>query len=142
MDNKIIPEEIRFLTKEDILHLCDEAQKATALGKLAAISLENIVSILDERATDFYNEAVYYSSERKKWFLFKIAAALLCIIFCPKLPVSHILFWINIGFLAVGFIGENYAKKLFLYYKYKHSKIFEILEMINKALGLGDPQKA
>lgn len=142
MDNKIIPEEIRFLTKEDILNLCDEAQKPTALGKLAAISLENIVSILDKKATDFYNEALYYSGERKKWFLFKIAAALLCIIFCPKLPVSHILFWINLGFLAVGFIGANYAKKLFFYYKDKHSKIFEILAMINKALNIGDPQKA
>lgn len=142
MDNKIIPEEIRFLTKKDLLNLCDEAQKPTALGKLAAISLENIVSILDEKATDFYNEALYYDGERKKWFLFKLAAIILCIIFCPKIPISHILFWMNLGLLAVGFIGANYAKKLFFYYKDKHSKIFEILAMIHKALNVEDTKEA
>jgi len=139
--DKITPE-IKFLTKEDILNLCDEAQKPTALGKLAAISLENIVSILDKKATDFYNEALYYSGERRKWFLFKLAAAIICMIFCPRIPVSHILFWINLGFLAVGFIGANYTKKLFFYYKDKHSKIFEILAMINKALGVEDIKEA
>ena len=139
--DKITPE-IKFLTKEDILNLCDEAQKPTALGKLAAISLENIVSILDKKATDFYNEALYYNGERRKWFLFKLAAAILCIIFCQKIPVSHILFWINLLFLAVGFIGTNYTKKLFFYYKDKHSKIFEILAMINKALGVEDTKEA
>lgn len=140
-DNKITPE-LKFLTKDDILALCDEAQKPTALGKLAAISLENIVSILDKKATDFYNEAVYYSGERRKWFLFKLAAAILCIIFCPKIPVSHILFWINLLFLVVGFISVNYTKKLFFYYKNKHSKIFEILAMVNKALNNEDMQKS
>ncbi len=139
--DKITPE-FKFLTKEDLLNLCDEAQKPTAMGKLAAISLENIVSILDKKATDFYNEAVYYDSERKKWFLFKLAAAILCMVFCPKIPVSHILFWMNLGFLAVGFIGANYAKKLFFYYKDKHSKIFEILAMINKALNVKDTKEA
>lgn len=139
--DKITPE-FKFLTKEDLLNLCDEAQKPTALGKLAAISLENIVSILDKKATDFYNEAVYYGNERRKWFIFKLAAAILCIIFCPKIPVSHILFWINLLFLAVGFIGANYTKKLFFYYKDKHSKIFEILAMIHKALNVGDTKEA
>lgn len=139
--DKITPE-FKFLTKEDLLNLCDEAQKPTALGKLAAISLENIVSILDKKATDFYNEAVYYDGERRKWFLFKLAAAILCIIFCPKIPVSHILFWINLLFLVVGFIGANYTKKLFFYYKDKHSKIFEILAMIHKALNVEDTKEA
>lgn len=139
--DKITPE-FKFLTKEDLLNLCDEAQKPTALGKLAAISLENIVSILDKKATDFYNEAVYYGNERRKWFLFKLAAAILCIIFCPKIPVSHILFWINLLFLVVGFIGANYTKKLFFYYKDKHSKIFEILAMIHKALNVEDTKEA
>ena len=136
---KIVPD-LKFLTKEDLLNLCDEAQKPTELGKLAVISLENIVSILDKKATEFYNEAVYYSGERRKWFLFKLAAAILCIIFCPKIPVSHILFWINLLFLVVGFIGVNYTKKLFFYYKDKHSKIFEMLAMINKALNNEDTQ--
>ena len=139
--DKITPE-FKFLTKEDLLNLCDEAQKPTALGKLAAISLENIVSILDKKATDFYNEAVYYDGERRKWFIFKLAAAILCIIFCPKIPVSHILFWINLLFLVVGFIGANYTKKLFFYYKDKHSKIFEILAMIHKALNVEDTKEA
>lgn len=139
--NKITPE-LKFLTKEDILNLCDEAQKPTALGKLAAISLENIVSILDKKATDFYNEALYYDGERRKWFLFKLAAAIICMIFCPRIPISHILYWINLGFLAVGFIGASRAKKLFFYYKNKHSKIFEILAMINKALGVEDTKEA
>ena len=139
--DKITPE-FKFLTKEDLLNLCDEAQKPTALGKLAAISLENIVSILDKKATDFYNEALYYNSERRKWFLFKLAAAILCIIFCPKIPVSHILFWINLLFLVVGFIGVNYTKKLFFFYKNKHSKIFELLAMINKALNNEDTQES
>lgn len=139
--DKITPE-FKFLTKEDLLNLCDEAQKPTALGKLAAISLENIVSILDKKATEFYNEAVYYGNERRKWFIFKLAAAILCIIFCPKIPVSHILFWINLLFLVVGFIGANYTKKLFFYYKDKHSKIFEILAMIHKALNVEDTKEA
>ena len=139
--DKITPE-FKFLTKEDLLNLCDEAQKPTALGKLAAISLQSIVAILDKKATDFYNEAVYYSGERRKWFLFKLAAAILCIIFCPKIPVSHILFWINLGFLAIGFIGASYTKKLFFSYKDKHSKIFEILVMMNKALNIEDPKEA
>lgn len=138
---KIVPD-LKFLTKEDLLNLCDEAQKPTALGELAAISLQSIVAILDKKATDFYNEAVYYSGERRKWFLFKLAAAILCIIFCPKIPVSHILFWINLGFLAVGFIGVNYTKKLFFYYKDKHSKIFEMLAMIKKALNVEDSKEA
>ena len=138
---KIVPD-LKFLTKEDLLNLCDEAQKPTALGELAAISLQNIVAILDKKATDFYNEAVYYSGERRKWFLFKLAAAILCIIFCPKIPVSHILFWINLLFLVVGFIGVNYTKKLFFYYKDKHSKIFEMLAMINKVLGTEDTKEA
>ena len=119
-----------------------EAQKPTELGKLAAISLENIVSILDKKAIEFYNEAVYYGCERKKWFLFKLAAAIICVIFCPRLPVSHILFWINLGLLVVGFIGASYTKKLFFYYKNKHSKIFEILAMMIKALNIEDPKKA
>lgn len=139
--DKITPK-FKFLTKEDLLNLCDEAQKPTALGKLAVISLQSIVAILDKKATDFYNEAVYYSGERRKWFLFKLAAAILCIIFCPKIPVSHILFWINLGFLAIGFIGASYTKKLFFYYKDKHSKIFEILAMMIKALNIEDPKKA
>ena len=139
MMEKIVPD-LKFLTKEDLLNLCDEAQKPTALGKLAAISLQSIVTILDKKATDFYNEAVYYSGERRKWFLFKLAAAILCIIFCPKIPVSHILFWINLLFLVVGFIGVNYTKKLFFSYKDKHSKIFEILVMMNKAINNGDTQ--
>ena len=138
---KIVPD-LKFLTKEDLLNLCDEAQKPTALGKLAAISLQSIVAILDKKATDFYNEAVYYSGERRKWFLFKLAAAILCIIFCPKIPVSHILFWINLLFLVVGFIGVNYTKKLFFYYKDKYSKIFEMLAMINKALNNEDTQES
>ena len=96
-DNKITPE-LKFLTKDDILALCDEAQKPTAMGKLAAISLENIVSILDKKATDFYNEAIYYSKERKRWLAYKIAAAIVCLIFLPRIPISHILFWINLGF--------------------------------------------
>ena len=137
--DKITPE-IKFLTKEDLLNLCDEAQKPTALGKLAAISLESIVAILDKKATDFYNEAVYYSSERRKWFLFKLAAAILCIIFCPKIPVSHILFWINLGFLVIGLIGASYTKKLFFAYKNKQSKILEILTMMIKALNNEDIQ--
>ena len=139
--DKIAPE-LKFLTKEDILNLCNEAQKPTELGKLAAISLENIVAILDKKATDFYNEAVYYSGERRKWFLFKLAAAILCIIFCPKIPVSHILFWINLGILVIGFIGASYTKKLFFYYKNKQSKIFEILAMMIKALNIEDPKEA
>lgn len=139
--DKITPE-IKFLTKEDLLNLCDEAQKPTALGKLAAISLENIVSILDKRATDFYNEALYYDSERRKWFLFKLAAAIICMVFCPRIPISNILYWINLGFLAVGFIGASYTKKLFFYYKNKHLKIFEILAMINKVLGTEDTKEA
>lgn len=139
--DKITPE-IKFLTKEDILNLCDEAQKPTALGKLAAISLENIVSILDKKSTDFYNEALYYSGERRKWFLFKLVAAIICMIFCPRIPINHILYWINLGFLAVGFIGANYTKKLFFYYKDKHSKIFEILAMIKKALNVEDSKEA
>lgn len=138
---KIVPD-LKFFTKEDLLNLCDEAQKSTALGKLAAISLQSIVAILDKKATDFYNEAVYYSGERRKWFLFKLAAAILCIIFCPRIPISYILYWINLGFLAVGFIGASRAKKLFFYYKNKHSKIFEILAMINKALGVEDVKEA
>lgn len=138
--DKITPE-LNFLTKEDILNLCDEAQKPTELGKLAAISLENIVSILDKKAIDFYNEAVYYGNERKKWFLFKIITAIICIIFCPRLPVSHILFWINLGFLAIGFIGASYTKKLFFYYKNKQSKIFEILTVMVKALNIEDSKK-
>lgn len=138
---KIVPD-LKFLTKEDLLNLCDEAQKPTALGKLAAISLQSIVAILDKKATDFYNEAVYYSGERRKWFLFKLAAVILCIIFCPKIPVSHILFWINLLFLVVGFIGVNYTKKLFFYYKDKYSKIFEMLAMINKALNNEDTQES
>ena len=139
--DKITPE-FKFLTKEDLLNLCDEAQKPTELGKLAVISLQSIVEILDKKATDFYNEAVYYSGERRKWFLFKLAAAILCIIFCPKIPVNHILFWINLLFLVVGFIGVNYTKKLFFYYKNKHSKIFEMLAMINKALNNEDTQES
>ena len=139
--DKITPE-FKFLTKEDLLNLCNEAQKPTELGKLAVISLENIVLILDKKATEFYNEAVYYSGERRKWFLFKLAAAILCIIFCPKIPASHILFWINLLFLVVGFIGVNYTKKLFFYYKNKHSKIFEMLAMINKALNNEDTQES
>ena len=139
MMEKIVPD-LKFLTKEELLNLCDEAQKPTTLGKLAAISLQSIVSILDKQATDFYNEAVYYGNERKKWFLFKIIAAIICMIFCPKFPVSHIFFWINLGFLAVGFICENYTKKLFFSYKDKHSKIFEILVMMNKAINNGDTQ--
>lgn len=138
---KIVPD-LKFFTKEDLLNLCDEAQKPTTLGKLAAISLQSIVAILDKKATDFYNEAVYYSGERRKWFLFKLAAAILCIIFCPKIPVSHILFWINLLFLVIGFIGVNYTKKLFFYYKDKHSKIFEMLVMINKALNNEDTQES
>lgn len=137
---KIVPD-LKFLTKEDLLNLCDEAQKPTTLGKLAAISLQSIVAILDKKATDFYNEALYYSTERRKWFLFKIITAIICIIFCPRLPVSHILFWINLGFLAIGFIGASYTKKLFFYYKDKHSKIFEILAMMIKALNIEDPKK-
>lgn len=133
--DKITPE-LKFLTKEDLLNLCDEAQKPTALGELAAISLNAIVSILDKKATDFYNEAVYYGNERKKWFLYSIAATIVCIIFCPKIPVNHILFWINLGLLVAGIIGAKHAKKLFFYYKDKHSKIFEILAMINKALNI------
>lgn len=138
---KIVPD-LKFFTKEDLLNLCDESQKPTALGKLAAISLQSIVAILNKKATDFYNEAVYYSGERRKWFLFKLAAAILCIIFCPKIPVSHILFWINLLFLVIGFIGVNYTKKLFFYYKDKHSKIFEMLAMINKALNNEDTQES
>lgn len=138
-DNKITPE-LKFLTKDDILALCDEAQKPTAIGKLAAISLENIVSILDKKATDFYNEAVYYDGERKKWFLFKLAAAILCIVFSPKIPISHILFWLNLGLLAVGFIGANYAKILFNYYTDKHNKVFQIISMIHKALHVGETE--
>ena len=138
-DNKITPE-LKFLTKDDILALCDEAQKPTAMGKLAAISLENIVSILDKKATDFYNEAVYYDGERKKWFLFKLAAAILCIVFSPKIPISHILFWLNLGLLAVGFIGANYAKTLFNYYTDKHNKVFQIISMIHKALHVGETE--
>src|SRR5574344_884902 len=95
MMEKIVPD-LKFLTKEDLLNLCDEAQKPTALGKLAAISLQSIVAILDKQATDFYNEALYYSGERRKWFLFKLAAAILCIIFCPKISINHILFWANL----------------------------------------------
>jgi len=133
--DKITPE-LKFLTKEDLLNLCDEAQKPTALGELAAISLNAIVSILDRKSTDFYNKAVYYGTERKKWFLYSIAAVIVCIIFCPKIPVNHILFWINLGFLVAGFIGAKYTEKLFFYYKDKHSKIFEILAMINKALNI------
>ena len=34
------------------------------------------------------------------------------------------------------------TKKLFFYYKDKHSKIFEILAMINKALGVEDTKEA
>jgi hypothetical protein len=138
--NKITPE-LKFLTKEDLLNLCDEAQKPTALGELAILSLNAIVSILDKKATDFYNEAIYYGNERKKWFFYNIAAVIVCIIFCPKIPVNHALFWINIGFLAAGFIGARHTKKLFFYYKNKHSKIFETLVMINKALNLDDVQK-
>ena len=134
---KIIPE-LSFLTKEDILNLCNEAQKPTELGKLAVISLENIVSILDKKATEFYNEAAYYDNERKKWFLFKIIAAIICMIFCPKFLVSHILFWINLGFLAIGLIGASYTKKLFFAYKNKQSKILEILTMMIKALNIKD----
>lgn len=133
--DKITPE-LKFLTKEDLLNLCDEAQKPTALGELAAISLNAIVSILDRKSTDFYNKAVYYGTERKKWFLYSIAAVIVCIIFCPKIPVNHILFWINLGFLVAGFIGTKYTEKLFFYYKDKHSKIFEILAMINKDLNI------
>ena len=140
-DNKITPE-LKFLTKDDILALCDEAQKPTVMGKLAAISLDNIVSILDEKATSFYNEAIYYSKERKRWFIYKIAAAIICLIFLPRIHISHILFWANLGFLAIGFICENYTKKLFFYYKNKHSKIFEILAMVNKALGIEDTKEA
>ena len=139
--DKIAPE-LKFLTKEDILNLCDEAQKSTELGKLAAISLENIVSILDKKAIEFYNEAVYYEGERKKWFLFKLAAAIIYIIFGPRIPVSHILYWLNLGLLAIGFIGAHYTKKLFFYYKNKHSKIFEILTMMIKALNIEDSEKA
>lgn len=139
--DKITPE-LKFLTKEDLLNLCDEAQKPTALGELAAISLNAIVSILDKKATDFYSEAVYYGNERKKWFLYSTAAAIVCIIFCPKIPVNHILFWINLGFLVAGFIGTKHTEKLFFYYKNKHSKIFEILAMINKALNVDNTKEA
>lgn len=137
-----ITSELKFLTKEDLLNLCDEAQKPTALGELAAISLNTIVSILDKKATDFYNEAIYYGNERKKWFFYNIIAVIVCIIFCPKIPVSHILFWINLGFLVAGFMGAKYTKKLFFYYKDKHSKIFEILAMINKALNVDDTKES
>ena len=138
---KIVPD-LKFLTKEDLLNLCDEAQKPTTLGKLAAISLQSIVSILDKQATDFYNEALYYSTERRKWFIFKLVAAIICIIFCPKISINHVLFWANLGFLVIGFICENYTKKLFFYYKNKHSKIFEILAMVNKALNNEDTQES
>lgn len=138
-DNKITPE-LKFLTKDDILALCDEAQKPTALGKLAAISLDNIVSILDKKATDFYNEAIYYSKERKRWFMYKIAAAIVCLIFLPRIPISHILFWINLGFLGIGFVGANYAKTLFNYYTDKHDKVFQVISMIHKALHVGETE--
>ena len=62
--------------------------------------------------------------------------------FCPKISINHILFWANLGFLAIGFICENYTKKLFFYYKNKHSKIFEILAMVNKALNNEDTQES
>ena len=60
-------------------------------------------------------------------------------IFCPKFSESHIiLFWINLGFLAIGLIGASYTKKLFFAYKNKQSKILEILTMMIKALNIKD----
>lgn len=141
MNEKIIPE-LKFLTKDDILVLCAEAQKPTELGKLAVISLDNIISILNMKANTFYNEASYYGKEHKRWFIFEIIAVIVCLIFLPRIPISHILFWVHLGFLAIGFIGTKYSKILYNYYRDKHVKVGQIILMIHKALHVGEAEKA
>ena len=71
MMEKIIPE-LSFLTKEDILNLCNEAQKPTELGKLAVISLENIVSILDKKQQSFIMKLLIMVMNEKNGFFLRL----------------------------------------------------------------------
>ena len=57
MDNS----ELNFISKEDILMLCEESKKETPTGKLAVISLLSILSYLKDKI-DFYFEKLKSSN--------------------------------------------------------------------------------
>ena len=127
---------IKFLTKDDLLMLCDEAKKDTQTGKLACISLMSILDLIEKSIDTFDDKIKYYTKETSKWFLFRALGIIMCLVFMPRIPVYHVLFWVNLIFPIIGHIGLRYCRNMNIYYMSKHDKLADLIDMINKALGI------
>lgn len=123
------------LTKEDLLMLCEESRQKTETGKLALISLLSIVNILEEKSSYFYNKALHYRNELFKWRTFFYLSLVMCIYFFTKIPIYHILFWINLAFPIIGFLCLRYCKVILAFYTKSHTNIAEYVHLIYDALG-------
>jgi hypothetical protein len=123
-----------FLTSEDIDNLCDECTKDSENGTLALIALLNYLPSLED-AKEYSQEGIdINSSSLKKSRLILYLSILMCVCFCSKIPVYHILFWINLSFPIISFLTLRYYKSLVFIYTKDLKKVSDQLEHIKKAL--------
>lgn len=132
MDNS----ELNFISKEDILMLCEESKKETPTGKLAVISLLSILGYLEDKINFYFEKLKSSKIEITKWQGLLIASIILCIVFMPRIPVYHILFWGHLLFPILSFLGLRYYKVSCYFYNKIYSDYIEYVKLISDSIGV------
>ena len=132
MDNS----ELNFISKEDILMLCEESKKETPIGKLAVISLLSILGYLEDKINFYFEKLKSSKIEITKWKGLLIASIILCIVFMPRIPVYHILFWLHLLFPILSFLGLRYYKVSCYLYNKIYSDYIEYVKIISDSIDL------
>lgn len=123
-----------FLTPEDIDNLCDECVKDTINGKLAYIALISYLPSLESTKKYFKDTIDDYALQFKRWRIFLWLAIALCIYFCRRIPITHILFWVNIAFVLIGYFVSNYYKNAIIIFSQGYEKVSKQIKRIKKVL--------
>lgn len=127
---------ILYISEEEITMLCDECKKDTTTGKLACVSLNNLLILFEKQSKALLEVSTDYLEYYKGWKVFFWCSVILCVVFLPKFPISHFMFWVNLALPVISAIVQYVCKNVCLYCAENHHKILKAVNKISEALEL------